>query len=398
MKVTLINPPSPYLENDAAYPPTGLLYLGAAVRELGHEPVVVDLAGDGDWRKTASSLESDAFGITCVTPNFKIVQELAALLPSKAPVVIGGPHATFLPDDVLNNVRCDVVVMGEGEDAIARVLSDIQSGGVPYEVVYYGDVFHVPKPARDLVNLSRYHNPAVVYTSRGCPFHCAFCSKVTGRRFTLFPIGRVIEEVTELREMGFDHIIFGDDNIAIRDDLPQLLLSLLPLNISFRLNQDTRHISLNTSTTAAAAGCTEVSFGVESGSQTILNVMNKHVTVGENCRAIAILKDCGIKVKVYLVVNFPGETEETVEETVRFIEETRPDEWLLSSFAPLPGCDVFNNPGKYGVVWMSSNWEDYYLVGKGGGFTPSFATAELTPDRQVYLHDLLYMNLKEISS
>lgn len=384
MKVVLINPPSPYLEDDTAYPPSGLMYLAAAIPD--HDVCIVDLAVDS----TLPIPIADLYGITCVTPNLPIVREIAQGLPG--PTVAGGPHATFLPSSVLNDVDCDSVVVGEGERVIRSVLADAESGTL--EHYYYGDntpVYEIPRPARHLVNLESYRS-TVVYTSRGCPFSCAFCSKVTGRTFRAFPIERVVEEVIELRDR---HIVFGDDNIAVNDvRLRRLLAALIPLGVTFRLNQDARDVDRDTLELAKRAGCTEISFGIESGSQAMLDAMDKRTTVEANRRAVLTAKECGLRVKAYLMVNFPGETESTVQETIRFVEETKPDEWLLSSFVPLPGSDTFNHPEKYGITWMSSNWGDYYLVGRGGKSPPCFTTAELSIEKQLYLHDLLYRGLR----
>jgi radical SAM superfamily enzyme YgiQ (UPF0313 family) len=130
--------------------------------------------------------------------------------------------------------------------------------------------------------------------------------------------------------------------------------------------------------------------GIESGNQAMLDAMNKRTTVTKNALAIRFLKDMGFKVKIYLISNFPGENEQTIRDTIEFVRQTEPDKVLVSNFAPMPGCDVHMHPEKYGVTWMSQNWDDYYLVGKGGGFAPCFTTNELTVERQVVLHnDLL---------
>jgi radical SAM superfamily enzyme YgiQ (UPF0313 family) len=129
--------------------------------------------------------------------------------------------------------------------------------------------------------------------------------------------------------------------------------------------------------------------GIESGNQQILDAMNKRTTVERNRNAIALLKDHGISVKIYLVCNFPGETKETVQDTIDFVHQTEPDKILVSNFAPLPGCDVFNHPEKYNINWMSDNWDDYYLVGKGGGFKPCFTTTTLSKENQIEYHQRL---------
>ncbi len=402
IKVILINPPSPYLVNDAAYPPSGLMYIAAVLEKIGHEPIIVDLSGGIDWRKKVGELDGDLFGITCVTPNFMIVKEIANLLPSDRPIIIGGVHPTFLPDDTLSNIRCNAVIKGEAEVVIKQVMEDLMKGSL--KKIYDGGlipVAEIPKPARHLVNLHRYYPggeaTTPIYSSRGCPFNCAFCSKVTGRIYRSLPIDRVIEEVQDVIKMGFRHILFGDDDIGIQSNrLKEILLDIKPFNLSFRLNQDAKTLNEDVISLAGEAGCTEISFGIESGSPKMLNLMNKKASIEDNKWAIQLTKAYGMKAKAYFVVNFPGENEETIKETIKFVRETMPDKWLLSAFAPLPGSPAFHHPKKYGINWISPKWEDYYIVGKDGSFKPCFTTDELTFEKQIYLHDILYQNLKEI--
>lgn len=401
MKVSLINPPSPYLTNDASYPPSGLMYLAASLEQLGHEPEIIDLTGGLDWRREIAKAEADLYGITCVTPNFNTVKEIADALPNK-PIVIGGCHPTFLPWNTLENISCDAIVKGEAEVIVSKLMKDAEKTRL--EGIYNGGMVPVeaiPKPARHLVNLHKYtpggEKATPIYTSRGCPFNCNFCSKITGRTYRALPISRVIEEVEEVISHGFNNIVFGDDNIIIQPErVKELLRALKPLDIEFRLNQDARAVEDDVVSLAADAGCTEISYGIESGSQKMLNLMNKATTVKANKQAIRITKRHGITTKAYFIVNFPGENEGTIKETLDFASETMPDKWLLSSFAPLPGSDTFHRPEKYGINWLSRNWEDYYLVGRDGGFQPCFTTEELTKRRQKMLHYMLREGLKEI--
>lgn len=398
----LINPPSPYLANDASYPPSGLLYLGASIEALGHEVEIADLTGGLDWRKIVPNLEADVYGITLVTPNFNIVQEIAQMLPQDNPVMIGGSHPTHLPLETSTDIRCDAVVRGEGEVVVKQVIKDLERGHT--EGIYEGGIVPVtaiPKPARHLVDLHKYRpggeEATPIYTSRGCPYNCAFCSRITSRSYRALPIQRVIEEVEEVKALGFKRVVFGDDNIIIQlKRVRELLKALKPSDIEFRLNQDARNVEEDVVSLAAEAGCIEISYGIETGSQKMLDAMNKRTTVKANKKAIETTKKHGVEAKAYFVSNFPGEDEKTVKETIDFASETMPDKWLISNFAPLPGCDVFSFPDKYGVTWMSRNWEDYYLVGKDGRFKPCFTTEELTMERQIYLHDLLYDGLKSL--
>ena len=403
MKVTLINPPSPYLENDAAYPPTGLMCLATAIEEAGHVAEIIDLAGGGDWHEVVSGLEADMFGITCVTPNYDIVKEIAKELPDDTPLIIGGAHPTFLPDMVADETDCDAVCVGEGETVIRNMLEPVASGFLTGDV-YYGDRVYakdICKPARHLVDMRKYspgsEKAAVIYTSRGCPYNCAFCSKLTGRTYRQLPLEWVIEEMKAVYRLGFTHILFGDDDIGIDNDrLKALMVLLKPYNITFRLNKDARNVDEETLELARQAGCTEISYGIESGSDKMLDAMNKKATVADNRRAIELTKQHGMKAKAYLMANFPGETEETVQETIGFIEETQPDKWLLAGFAPLPGSDTWNNPGKYGITRVSSKWEDFHIVGKNGEITPSFETKYLTVDKQKQLYSMLRKGITDV--
>lgn len=401
MKTILVNPPSPYLLDDAAYPPSGLMYLAAALEALGTTVEIADLAGDRDWKKRAASLEADLYGVTCVTPNFNTVREICALLPRQKPILVGGPHATFLPRETLEKTGCSAVVTGEAEVIIGRVVDDLRNGRL--EKIYRGGsvpVEAIPPPARHLVDLRRYHPGGVsavpVYSSRGCPFNCSFCAKITGRVYRALPIDRVIAEVAALREQGFEYIVFGDDNIGIDEKrLRELLLRLKPLGVKFRLNQDVRGIREDLLALAREAGCIEISYGVESGSPGMLKRMNKQASREDNERAITLTRKHGLSARAYFVVNFPGETEATVAETIDFAAKTRPDKWLVSAFAPLPGSPAFNRPGDFGITWLSGNWEDYHLAGRD--FTPCFESEGLDAATQRLLYRKLKDGLDEIA-
>jgi anaerobic magnesium-protoporphyrin IX monomethyl ester cyclase len=402
LKIILINPPSPYLVNDAAYPPSGLLYLASAMEKAGHAVSLVDLTGNPDWRSIVGELEADLFGITCVTPNVPLVSELSRLLPLGRPVIIGGAHPTFLPKDALKQVRCDAIVRGEAEEVIETVLNDLRKRNL--KRVYEGGIAKVeaiPKPSRHLVDLHRYtpggEKTTPIYTSRGCPYQCSFCSKISGKTYRVLSLERVLSEIEDVMNAGFNHILLGDDNLLVqRERFRTLMKAIKPFGLRFRLNQDARAIDGKMMHLAREAGCREVSFGIETGSQKMLDLMNKQTTVEANRKAILVAKEHDIKTKAYFIVNFPGENDSTVDETLEFARQAKPDSWLLSSFAPLPGSDTFQNPMKYGITWVSPSWEDYYLVGKAGKFSFCFTTQELSFDKQSDHHRKMFNSLQEI--
>jgi len=404
MKIALVMPPSEFLENDLAYPPMGLLYIATPLLQAGHEVQIVELGGGIDWRRKAKNIDADLVGIQCVTPTRPAVEEIARIVrenhPS-VPIIVGGIHATFLPEDCLR-MPIDAVVLNEADHIIRQVVEEVENGALKQRIYDGGmvPVAQIPKPCRQLVNLGRYspggEKTTPIYTSRGCPFRCAFCT--SSKSYRELPLDRVAEEVDEVvNTYGFKHILLGDDDVGINQKRVIAISNLLkPFNIGFRLNQDARVMKEEACKAAAEAGCTEISWGAESGSQRMLDAMLKDIKVEQNTEAVRMTQRYGMQAKAYLIVNFPGETEETVSETLKWAGEARPDKWLLSAFAPLPGSPTWDHPERWGITWLSRDWGDYYLVGRNGGFKPCFKAPGLDFDRQVYLHDLMLDGLKSI--
>jgi radical SAM superfamily enzyme YgiQ (UPF0313 family) len=396
MKVLLVNPPSPYLDNDAAYPPMGLMYVAAALEKEGCSVEIIDMAGNRP--SPLYNIDYDLVGFTCVTPNVNIVRSLIETVPSDIPVMVGGAHPTFVPEDALGHIQIE----GEFESVARHIVADVSTGTTDYR--YFGLPVlpcDIPIPARHLVDLHRYkpggENATPIYTSRGCNFNCAFCSGFS--KYRAIPFSNTKAELAQCVDAGFNNLVIGDDNFFIdkthafeildhiRDTYPDIRL---------RINTDARGITNEVVRRAKEAGCVSISMGIESGSQMMLNRMNKAATVKKNAESIRLVREHGVEVKTYFMVNFPGETEQTVQATLDFAEKIKPDKWLLSSFAPLPGSDVWDRPEHYGITSVSRNWNDYYLVGKGGMFQPSFETAYLTHQKQTELHDMMFNGLKEV--
>ena len=406
LRVALVMPPSPYLANDLAYPPMGLLYIAAVIRQWRpqHTVEVIELGGRIDWRARAQEIRADVVGIQCVTPNQYIVNEIVGLLPSESISVVGGIHPTYLPDIVENEIACDVIVCGEAEKAMIRVLDDIVRGECQrrYNAEPIENLDDLPMPALDLVDIDKYRpggdRALTVYTSRGCIFACKFCSMMNAKTIRYYSPERVVAECRRANEQyGITHFVFGDDNIGIdMNRLRVLLEALTPLKCTFRLNMSVGYIADDVARAAKAAGCTDISFGVETFSQKMLRAMKKPATAERNIRAIKKTQEYDMRAKAYLMVNYHGETEETVNESLDGLSVARPDRWLLSAFVPLPGSEAFHQPKNLGIRWLSSNWEDYYLVGSNGSFRPAFETDVLTVERQIELHDQLYYGCQQI--
>lgn len=406
MRVLLLNPKSPYLENDAAYPPMGLMYITSVLKSLGHDTYLIDLTTVDEtyiekqlyWM----ALDFDLIGITCVTPNVPIVNHVLQHLPQDIPIMIGGAHPTFVPMQIFRHPNY-FIVKGECEVILSQIIDDAENKCIKpsYQQDSVSPICNILSPDRTSVDLHKYtpggEITTPIYTSRGCPFHCNFCSKITSDSYRILPDIQVINEINQCIDLGFNNIVIGDDNFIINIERSKRLLhKIKDLDITLRLNQDSRVVRDDVFSLAANAGCTSISFGIESGSQSILNNMNKQTTVEKNLAAIKMAHDYGMDVKIYLVSNFPGENNKTINDTIDFVRIAEPEKWMISNFSPLPGSDVYNHKSKYGVEWISNNWSDYYLVGKNASFIPSFTTKELTRARQIELHDKLYNGLIEL--
>jgi anaerobic magnesium-protoporphyrin IX monomethyl ester cyclase len=402
-KIVLINPPQANSLDDHLDPPLGLMYIASNLERYNIKPRIVDLSGKpkNEWANLIGN--ADIMGITIFTASFNVSRKIAGLTKKLNPnvhVIAGGPHPTSLPEQTLSCPEFDTVVTGEGEEEMVKIVDSYYSGiKIPrlINAAKLIDLDSFPPPARHLVDLKNYHrhvegrNATTMITSRGCPYSCVFCCRdVHGNKVRLHSINRIIDELNDIKNTyGIDSVLFYDDvfTMNVRGRLEELCKRIKPLNFTFRCNGRVGMNKPGDYVLLKEAGCDEIAFGIESGSQRILDAMGKRVTVEQNRKTLEEAKAAGLKTKAYLMVGFPGETEETVEETKRFIETADPDKFTLFAFVPLPGCDVWRNPKKYGVIHLSHDWDQYFNIAGNyeGGLT--FETESLSNKRFLALHD-----------
>jgi len=390
--VTLINPPAPYLADPKASPPLGLLYVADALERAGIGVRVLDLAEDPDYLAKAAAVDSPVIGAGCVTPNYRFVREIAAVLPRGAVKIVGGPHPSALPGRTLDELGFDVVVAGEAETIIADLALDLLAGRRTERIVHGPPTppGEIGIPARYLLDMRDYSpemtadSATTVITSRGCPFRCGFCYKMYDHKLVRYhPLEVVEREIGILAgEYGFRNLVLTDDNFLGNRGHFNAIAGILKSNgVKYRCVGRADSLTEKALETLVETGCTEISFGVESGSQKILDRIGKKMSVDKQKAAILAAKRAGITAKAYFVVGVPGEDETTVEETKRFFEEALPDKWLLSTFSPLPGSDAFVNPEKYGITRLSEDFGEYWYVGNEGLGGRSFDAEGLDPER-----------------
>jgi len=391
--VLLINPAYPLSETPS--PPLGLAYLAGALEAAGATVDILDLVV---MPKTADTIaeaidafQPDAVGVTAVTMTaesaFDIIREVKQAAPDVL-TMMGGPHATFTTAETLAAVpELDVIVRGEGEQTLLDLLAErrrpgrwatipglaFRNGGGIQETAWrkpVDDLDNLPAPARHGLPLGRYRTlgmPVSVTTSRGCPFQCAFCvgRRMVGARVRYRQPLRVVDEIETLAALGFRQINLADDLFtanprhcrAICDDI---IRRGLHIRWSSFARVDT--VSVDLLTRMREAGCHAVSFGMESGNQDILKRVRKKITLKQAETAVTMCRQAGLEAHASFILGLPGETPETLDQTMAFARRLR-DQGLSYGFhllAPFPGTAIGDHPEDFDLRVLSRHWPDYH--------------------------------------
>jgi radical SAM superfamily enzyme YgiQ (UPF0313 family) len=391
-RVLLINPFYPITETPS--PPLGLAYLAGALEAAGVSVQILDLVVMPKTPTTIAEalnrFQPDVVGVTAVTMSaetaFTIVREVKAIAPEMM-TVMGGPHVTFSTDATLSAVpELDVIVRGEGEHTFLELLTETdprrwhkipglafrENGGTrhtPWRAPE-NDLNRLPDPARHGLPLGRYRTlgmPVSVTTSRGCPFQCAFCvgRRMVGNRVRYRPPLRVVNEIQGLADLGFRQVNLADDLFTAN---PRHCLTIcdeiLRRRLSIRWSSFARvdTVSVPLLTRMREAGCHAVSFGIESGSPDILKRVGKKITLAQAEDAVAMCRQAGLEAHASFILGLPGETTETLEQTMTFARrlEKQGLNYGFHLLAPFPGTAIGDDPEHFGLQVLSRHWPDYH--------------------------------------
>lgn len=360
------------LDPDFYQTPYGLFSLGAQAIRDGHQVKVLNLSGFA-WRRVEEvigALEADVYGMSCWTANRRgvaLVARLMKALRPNVPVVVGGPHATPLAAEMLaHHPEIDVVTRGEAEDTFRELVARIERGdpltGIAGTAHREGGRVVLAPERAAVSNLDALESPHrhfdthIVMTSRGCPWQCTFCGAETtwGRGFRGQSIPYVLDSLqSALARVPVRMIQIKDDTFtANRKRALQICRGIRERGLSFLWSCDTRVdvLSEELLREMRLAGCQRLSLGVESGSQPILDAINKKISVREILEAAQLAKSFGIRVRFYMMLGNRGETRETFEETLRFLDEAKPHEYIFSCLSIYPGTADFFDAEKAGRV------------------------------------------------
>ena len=345
------------LGGDFLGPPYGLLLLAAQAKRAGHDVATLNLA-NFEWcevERVIAGLDAAIFGMTCLTANRRgvlMVAELIRRVHPQAHIVVGGPHASALPRELLDACPAiDTVVIGEGEGALLELCDRVDSSprGIPGTAWRDEAGITVEKPRDswsvldDLEPLHEHYATPFVITSRGCPGRCTFCGchAMWGPKLRLHSVSRVLDTFEKVVvDHGLPLLAIKDDTFtANRRRTLEICEGIRERGLRFLWICDTRVDALDAEVLEAmrAAGCQQISIGVESGSTNILNRLRKRITPEEVLTVTELAKAVGIGVRWYLILGSPGETFDTLEDTFDLLREGRPHQAVFTPFSTYPG-------------------------------------------------------------
>jgi radical SAM superfamily enzyme YgiQ (UPF0313 family) len=303
----------------------------------------------------------DLVGLTAMTMHAPDAYRIAAAFRARGvPVVIGGMHASLLPEEAKDHA--DSVVVGEAEGVWPRLVEDARNGRLMpfYRAQGYSDLAGLPPPRLDLLKAGAYERVGSVQTARGCPFQCDYCSvsKFFGRTYRTRPVEDVIRDVEALGER---FLAFVDDNIVGDPRYAKdLFRRLAPLGVkwggqaSITIAQDPELLRL-----AADSGCYSLFIGIESLDPANLRDVHKRINRVEDYeRAIRSLRDHGIVVVGSFILGLDHDDEGVFERTLRFCERNEIVLPIFFILTPLPGTPLYERMEREGRI-VSRDWGRY---------------------------------------
>jgi anaerobic magnesium-protoporphyrin IX monomethyl ester cyclase len=410
LRVLLINPPQ---ATRYPQPPIGLALVGAILEKEGYPVTLMDAnALDLNPEKITKEVPAaDVVGITAMTPTIGTALKIAHFLKKDKPglkIIIGGPHVTLLPEETLNSSPdVNIIVRGEGDDTVIDLLHALDSGlslenvaGISYrangKIVHtqnktsIADMDSLPYPAYHLLPWKKYrpHPPhgrsmpfAAIVTSRGCPYRCAYCSKpVFGSNFRAQSPERVVAEMTYLQEkFGVREIAFYDDTFTLDQKRALAIAEKIlekGLKIDWTCETRVNLVDKGLLEHMKRAGCYSVAYGIESASPEINKVLHKDITLEQVESAVRASREVGFQVVGYFMIGSPGETPQTIRQTIEFAKELKVDFAQFSVTTPFPGTELYEiyTQDKKEIV----DWDKFVYAGTDNPTTPVFESDSLS--------------------
>jgi anaerobic magnesium-protoporphyrin IX monomethyl ester cyclase len=371
------------------FPPLGLGYVAAALQKHGDKVVLVDCTflKRADAIKRVVEVQPQIVGFYCMFSMKKTALELAQAIKKQLPdclLVVGGPLPSWSPQGFLGTF--DVVAIGEGEQTIVELAECVAQrkplegvAGVAYRngdrIVtteprgFVRDLDSLTFPSRRLFDNEAYkeyyrdqfgYTTTSMITSRGCPFSCDFCSRpIFGSDTRVRSAGNIVDEVEEIAGLGYERVWFADDCFTLNSKhligvCEEMVRRRLRIGWECLSRVDT--MDLEVASAMKRAGCIRVFFGIESGNDSVLGIMNKRITTAQAQNAVHVAKAAGLKVGAFFILGYPGETDQTVLDTTRFASALPLDYLSFTMPYPIPGTPLYERVKGEGV--SIEDWEE----------------------------------------
>ncbi|RLE13156.1 B12-binding domain-containing radical SAM protein [Candidatus Aerophobetes bacterium] len=403
MKVMLILPPSKFVLKDKlgiTSVPLGLAYLASFIEKDGHKVKIIDSNTLGyrikDIKEEIEKFNPHLVGVTATTSCIYDAYEVAKIIKEVDPgikVVIGGPHVTFIAKETLKECPfIDVVVRGEGEETFRELVNFFESSsedtwsleevkGITFrkdnKIIetdsrsLIKNLDSIPFPAYHLLPMEKYSLEgkrfATIITSRGCPFSCIFCSssRLFGKTWRARSPENVIEEIKLLKnKYGVREIEFLDDTFTLNKKRAEKICEILikeKIDISWSCSSRVDTIDESLIEKLKKAGCHTIYVGVESGSQKILNIIDKGITLPQIEKTINLIKKVNINSFGSFILGIPGETVKTIKKTINFAKKLNPSFVQFSICTPYPGTKLFEMAKEKGWL-LTKDWSKYTIL------------------------------------
>jgi len=360
LKFLLVNP---NVFSFKAYP-LGLLYIASVLEREGHTVKLFDENYDDHLAFGGY----DAVMFTCMTTMIDHTLQMSEEIRTKdkdIPIIFGGAHATILPETVVKH-KNDYAVIGEGEETIKEFISNefkpVAGMYVQEPRAHITDLDSIPFPARHLLNPNylKGHRDNMI-CSRGCPFGCSFCQPtlrmIFGSKVRVRSPQNIREEVEQMQD---DHdirlVIFHDDTMTFdKKWLKAVALELKNTGIRWECQSRVDTIDKPLVETMKQCGCKAIRFGVESGSQKILNVLHKGITVEQTRNAFKICHEVGMDTQAHIMVGNPHESKESIMQTKKLISEIKPTRLYVTITTPMPMTRLWSDLDLEGTPWDKFN-------------------------------------------
>lgn len=376
-------------------PPLGILSIAAVLEQEGYKVKIIDGPVSGmSTEEVANEVIKDRpkmVGISSLTSTYYRAKELASLIKqnSDIPIILGGHHTSILPEEIIKESVFDIGVLHEGEITMIEIM---KAFGKDPKIIKNkkmlkkidGIIFKnknkivktrprkpienlddLPFPARHLIDMKKYKplpnqykrlpvtNMVVI---RGCPFACTYCSNsaIFGKKIRAFSPERVVDEIKHLQEKyKIREISFWDDNMTVNkkwmNDMTDMIVKE-GLDITWSCYSRVNTVDIQLLANMKKAGCWNIFYGMESGNQELLNIIEKGITLDDIRRATTWTKNAGIEVRGSFMIALPGETPEMAHKTIDFAIDLDLDYAQFCITTPFPGTKLFNQAQKYGTL------------------------------------------------